>query len=208
MPDEPTDGPNDVVDRFHVETVPVSDPTNVAEAWKQAAEKTVELLRQIIKVVYDEEVPAGASPATSPAMSLSLSTSSSSSLAAAAVATPTAPPTEMPLLRSCSGVEEEPAKAEEAGTAEPQELAELRSRYENVRSERNELQARVVLLQGQNAKLQAAADAAQQRGDVGTAEARAERRAWLMFVAAVLVLLAVIIYAIARTIPRVSPLGQ
>lgn len=201
MPDEPTDGPNDCIDRFHVEMVPVSDPTNVTEAWKQSSE----LLRQVLKVTYDEEVPAGVAPAAA-----SESTSSPASSAAVASVDPT-------LLHSCSGVEETapatpaapapaaavPAPAESTPSSlSSSELAELSAKYAKVRSERNELQARVVLLQGQNAKLQAAADAAARRRGAGTAEARAERRAWVMFVAAVLVLLAVVVHAVARTLPR------
>lgn len=191
MPDEPTDGPNDAIDRFHVEMVPVSDAANVAEAWKQSAE----LVRQVIKVVYDEEVPAGGAPA--PAAPESAGSSPVSSAVA---------PVDPALLRSCTGVEETAAPVESAqppsSSSSSSEVAELSAKYAKVQAERNELQARVVLLQGQNAKLQAAADAGPRRRDVGPAEARAERRAWVMFVAAVLVLLAVVVHAVARTLPR------
>jgi len=81
------------------------------------------------------------------------------------------------------------------------DFTELQEKYNRLLAERNELQSRSTALQGQIALLQANADSKQKKADVKQEDQGAEKSSWRVFVAAAFILLSVIIYSIARSIP-------
>jgi len=203
--------PEDRVDKLVIDTVPVGDASEVDTVWKV---KKNDVAKHAIGFKYDEgkTEPPTEPPSECPSGFVSVAQTPASSSDFAPLVEPVpanlderlgqseaVPPAEDFGLSTCNDstvVAAETTSSNSGDAAAAAELKELKEKYEKLVAERNELQARVTALQGQNAKLQA--DAQQKKANPVSDENRADRRSWIMFAASLMFLLTVIIYSLFR----------
>ena len=206
MPDDPTEGPGEAIDRFQIDSMPVADASRVPESeeWRRAEN----VVKQVLKVQYGDEEVRSSAPSECPSGFVSVAqTPSDSAMFKSALSD-----IEPPLTVEARLSDEAPAAASPAASAttsaaapaapaatEGKEVEELKERLAQrekelgeARTERNKLQARVTLLQSQVAKLQASTS----KHEESAAESTSERGAWIMLAAAGLILLAVLVRAL------------
>ena len=205
MPDDPTEGPGEAIDRFQIDSMPVADTSRVPESeeWRRAEN----VVKQVLKVQYGDEEVRSSAPSECPSGFMSVAqTPSDSAMFRSALSD-----IEPPLTVEARLSDEAPTAASPAASAttsapvpapaatEGKEVEELKERLAQrekelgeARTERNKLQARVTLLQSQVAKLQASTS----KHEEAAAESTSERGAWIMLAAAGLILLAVLARAL------------